>query len=200
MTWLCLLLYKSSLSKHRCPGLRLPNSNLSSGPTQSTAMSLQQLERNLWTPGLTHHGAHHPAHVDRSAAARAVLASILQELGVGVQEHQANIQDPIFKLSEGADSEDPQPLQPPPHLLPLTQQPGRECRGRKCVSSGPGGTCTLGLSGDLGVGTEHAEWGTKLLRAPGPASGRSLSAQPSLGHSCRGPDSPSTAPAQPPLR
>lgn len=131
MTWLCLLLYKSSLSKHRCPGLRLPNSNLSSGPTQSTAMSLQQLERNLWTPGLTHHGAHHPAHVDRSAAARAVLASILQELGVGVQEHQANIQDPIFKLSEGADSEDPQPLQPPPHLLPLTQQPGRECRGRK---------------------------------------------------------------------
>lgn len=49
----------------------------------------------------THHAAHHSAHVDRAAAAGAVTVTVLQELGVDVQEHQADVQDPVFKLYRG---------------------------------------------------------------------------------------------------
>lgn len=48
---------------------------------------------------VTHHDAHHPAHIDWATAARAVAAGVLQELGVHIQEGQTDIQDLIFKLS-----------------------------------------------------------------------------------------------------
>lgn len=66
-----------------------------------------------------HHGAHHPAHVDGAAAAGAVAASVLQELGVHVQDLQAGVQDLGFKLcqrkpEEGGGDEG----SPPPGSLP----------------------------------------------------------------------------------
>lgn len=57
-----------------------------------------------WGPGLglaTHHGAHHPAHVDGAAAAAAVTATVLLELGVDIQKRQADVQDITFKLCSG---------------------------------------------------------------------------------------------------
>lgn len=49
-------------------------------------------------PCSTHHGAHHPANINRVIAMRAVQVLILQEFGVDVQHLEADGQDLIFKL------------------------------------------------------------------------------------------------------
>lgn len=49
-------------------------------------------------PRGTHHGAHHPADVDRVVAAGAVPVLVPQELGVCVQQVEADGQDVFFKL------------------------------------------------------------------------------------------------------
>lgn len=68
---------------------------------------------------LTHHGAHHPAHIDWAAAAGAVTATVLQVLGVDVQELQAGVQDLVFKLCQRKQEEDEGGEEsPPPGSLP----------------------------------------------------------------------------------
>lgn len=59
-----------------------------------------------WVLPLTHHAAHHSAHVDGVAAAGAVTATVFQEFGVDVQEHQADVQDPVFKLCQRKQEDD----------------------------------------------------------------------------------------------
>lgn len=68
---------------------------------------------------LTHHRAHHPAHVDGAAATGAVTATVLQELGVDVQELQAGVQDLVLKLCQRKQEEDEAGEEtPPPGSLP----------------------------------------------------------------------------------
>lgn len=49
-------------------------------------------------PRSTHHGAHHPANINRVIATGAVQVLVPQEFGVDVQHLEADGQDLIFKL------------------------------------------------------------------------------------------------------